>query len=67
MKRIIRVAIVVMALALFAPAACVAIPTRDDPAAYTRSFVQDAIRLYNNDGRQALIDHYSSPAGVDGQ
>ncbi len=48
-------------------AACVAIPTKSEPAAYTQAVVQDAIRLYNNDGRQAAIDHYSSPDNVDGQ
>ena len=48
-------------------AGCVAIPTKNEPAAYTQAFVQDAIRLYNNEGRQAAIEHYSSPENVDGQ
>lgn len=48
-------------------AGCVAIPTKNEPAAYTQSLVRDAIRLYNNEGRQAAIDHYSSPENMDGQ
>jgi len=48
-------------------AGCVAIPTKNDPAAYTQAVVQDAIRLYNSEGRQAAIDHYNSPDNVDGQ
>ena len=55
-----------IALALLI-AGCVAIPTKNEPAAYTQAFVQDAIRLYNNEGRQAAIEHYSSPENVDGQ
>ena len=48
-------------------AGCVAIATKNEPAAYTQAIVQDAIRLYNQEGRQAAIDHYSSPDNVDGQ
>ncbi len=48
-------------------AGCVAIPTKNEPAAYTQAVVQDAIRLYNSEGRQAAIDHYNSPDNVDGQ
>ena len=48
-------------------AGCVAIPTKNEPAAYTQSIVQDAIRLYSQAGRQATIDHYSSAENVDGQ
>ncbi len=47
-------------------AGCVAIPTKNEPAAYTQAIVQDAIRLYNSEGRQAALDHYSSPDNVDG-
>lgn len=47
-------------------AGCVAIPTRNEEAAYTQSIVQDAIRLYRNEGRQAAVDYYSSPESVDG-
>ena len=48
-------------------AGCVAIPSKDEPAAYAQTLVQDAIRLYNQEGRQAAIDHYSSEKSVDGQ
>ncbi len=48
-------------------AGCVAIATKNEPAAYTQAIVQDAIRLYSQEGRQAAIDHYSSPENVDGQ
>ena len=56
----------VLSLALLA-AGCVAIPTKNEPAAYTQAIVQDAIRLYNQEGRQAAIDHYSSEENLDGQ
>ena len=54
-----------LTLALLA-AGCVAIPTKNDPAAYTQALVQDAIRFYNQEGLQAAIDHHSSPEIVDG-
>ncbi len=56
----------VLTLALLA-AGCVAIPTKNEPAAYTQAIVQDAIRLYSQEGRQAAIDYYSSVDNVDGQ
>ncbi len=48
-------------------AGCVAIPTRNEPAAYTQTLVQDAIRLFSQEGRQAATEHFSSPDNVDGQ
>ncbi len=60
-----RFAPLFLALALLV-AGCVAIPTKNEPEAYTQSLVQDAIRLYRSEGRQATIDHYSSPENVDG-
>ena len=56
----------ILALALLV-AGCVAIPTKNEPAGYTQALVQDAIRLYGQDGREAAIDHYSSTENVDGQ
>ena len=47
-------------------AGCVAIPTKNEPAAYTQAIIEDAIRRYDRDGRQATIDYYSSEASVDG-
>ena len=46
---------------------CAAIPGKDNPPAYTQAIVQDAIRLYKREGRQAIIDRYSSRDNVDGQ
>ena len=56
----------IITLAVFV-AGCVAIPTRNEAAAYTRVAVQDAIRLYRSEGRQAVIDYYSAAENVDGQ
>ncbi len=41
-------------------------PTKADPPAYTQYFVQQAINRYNQDGRQATIDHYNSTDSIDG-
>ncbi len=48
-------------------AGCGAIPGKDNPPAYTQAIVQDAIRLYRREGRQAIIDRYRSRDNVDGQ
>ena len=40
---------------------------KDDPAAYTKAFVQKAIERYELDGRQATVDYYNDPGNVDGQ
>ena len=58
--------ILTLALALLI-SGCVAIPTKNEPAVYTQSIVQDAIRRYDRDGRQAAIEYYSSADNVDGQ
>ncbi len=42
-------------------------PTKDEPEAYTKAFVQDAIDRYEKDGRQAAIDYYNTAGSVDGQ
>ena len=42
-------------------------PTKDDPAAYTKAFVQGAIDRYERDGRQATLDCYNTTESVDGQ
>ena len=42
-------------------------PSKDDPAAYTKAFVQKAIERYERDGRQATIDYYNAPGNRDGQ
>ena len=42
-------------------------PTKNEPGAYTKAFVQDAIRHYEEDGREAIIDYYNSQESVDGE
>jgi len=62
-----RIALSVCLLTFSLMAACAPIPTKDNPAAYTQAYVQDAIRLYNREGRQALTDYYNSAESADGQ
>ena len=42
-------------------------PTKDEPDAYTKAFVQAAIQRYERDGRQPTIDYYNSTDSVDRQ
>ena len=46
---------------------CVAIPTENEAAGFTRSKVQDAIRYYDRNGRDATVEHYSSEDSRHGQ
>ena len=48
-------------------AGCVAIPTENEAAGFTRSKVQDAIRYYDRNGRDAAVEYYSSEDSVHGQ
>ena len=41
-------------------------PTKDDPAAYTKAYIQKAIQRYERDGREATIDYYNDPGNIDG-
>ena len=41
-------------------------PTKADPAAYTQAFVDEAVRRYKEDGRDATIAYYNSPESIDG-
>ena len=61
-----------LALTLFLPFAilvtsCNPIPTKEQPAAYAQALVNDAIRFYNENGREATVEHFSSFDQVDGQ
>lgn len=38
-----------------------------DPAAYTKAFVDEAIRRFEETGRDATIEYYNSPESVDGE
>lgn len=59
--------VVVCVWAVLVVAGCVSIPGKDNPSAYTRSYVQDAIRFYEREGRQALVERYNSVESMDGQ
>ena len=43
-----------------------AAPAADEPAAYTKSLVRQAIARYRADGREAALAHYNSAESVDG-
>ena len=62
----IRLTTLFFALTLFI-AGCVAIPTENEEAGYTRSVVQDAVRYYDRNGRGATVEHYSSEDSRHGQ
>ena len=38
-----------------------------EPASYTQYLVNQAIDMYETDGREATLDHYNDPSAVDGQ
>lgn len=42
-------------------------PSKDQPAQYTQSLVQEAIERYDREGRDAVIKYYNNPEIVDGQ
>ena len=42
-------------------------PPKADAPAYTKAFVERAINLYNDLGREATVAYYNSPESVDGQ
>ena len=42
-------------------------PAKSDPAAYTRAFVQRAINLYDDLGRDGTVAYYNSAESMDGQ
>ena len=62
----VRFTTLFFALTLFV-AGCVAIPTESDAPGYARSMVQDAIRYYDRNGRDAAVEYYSSQDSVHGQ
>ena len=43
-----------------------AAPPQSDPAAYTKFFVDEAVRYYRANGREAAIARYTDPDSVDG-
>ena len=42
-------------------------PSKAEPGAYTKSFVQAAISRYMSQGREAAIAYYNTPESVDGE
>ena len=42
-------------------------PSKDRPAQYTQSLVQEAVERYDREGRDAVIEYYNNPEIVDGQ
>ena len=67
-KRIAVVAVValLMSAGVVAGVAYMVLMGHDD-GQYTKSLVEEAIRRYDRDGRQAAIEYYSSGESVDGQ
>ena len=43
------------------------VPPKSNPTDYTVSVVQQALRRYAREGRQATIDYYNTPESVDGE
>ena len=58
-------ALAVVALTEDAPASSA--PTRDEPGAYTKSVVEEAIRRYKGDGLDAAVEYYTNAESVDGE
>ena len=54
-------------LTLLLAAGCGGGPSKDEPDAYTKYFVQEALDRYEDEGPQATIDYYNSPESIDGQ
>ena len=40
---------------------------RDNPAAFTKDFVQAALDRYDRDGREATLAYYNDPSSIEGQ
>ena len=40
--------------------------TKDNPAAFTKAYVADALKRYDRDGHEATIAYYNTPESVDG-
>ena len=42
-------------------------PTKDEPGAYTKALVEEAIERYESDWLYASIEHWNNPENVDGE
>ena len=58
-------ALVVAVMALMAERP--AVPTKDEPGAYTKWLVEEAISRYEREGREASVAYHNDPANVDGK
>lgn len=65
--KLLLVAVVLLAVLTWAASCSSDNTSRESPPAeYTKFLVQEAIDRYQDQGRQATFDHYSSPASVNG-
>ena len=62
---VVAVALAVTALIKDPPAPSA--PTKDEPGAYTKAVVEDAIRRYQEIGLEASIEYYNNRDNVDGE
>ena len=60
---VVALVVALMALTAERPAA----PTKDEPGAYTKSFVEEAISHYEREGLEATVAYYNDPAHIDGE
>ena len=63
---VVAVAVLLVSAGVVAGVAYMALMGHDDRE-YTKSLVEEAIRRYERDGRQAAIEYYSSGESVNGQ
>ena len=49
------------------PASTKDAPTKDEPGAYTKAVVQDAVQRYERDGLEATVEYFNSLESVDGE
>ena len=42
-------------------------PTKDEPGAYTKAVVEDAVQRYERDGLEATVEYFNSLESVDGE
>ena len=59
--------VAVAALTREAPAPAKSAPTKNEPGAYTKAVVQDAVQRYERDGLEATVEYFNSLESVDGE
>ncbi len=58
-------ALVVAIIAVTQEAPSLPPPTKDEPGAFTKAVVDDAIERYNSEGMEASVAYHNDPANVD--